>query len=353
MAHAGPALLALLVLGCSHAEPFAVSDPAEDGPFAPGAVVRLTYGSGISPAAWLPNGDTLVLAARDEDRNEGRRTGLPIGDVCLFLLPAAGGSRAGEYCSATSAQADSLETFGSPAVSAARALAFKYFHQRLGGSTFGSIRTASLDPPFVPAVVSPLPFSFGNRLIQDASDLAWQPDGSLVFVGWTDEVLERFCDGSPCDILVRIPFGVFRIAPGGGAPATVPGTYLATSAAPDGQGGLLATFPASDQLWRISPAGDSVAVHDFGPGSLVRDAHQAAGRVIVVAGGDARAELDDIGMIQRNIGFGSLLLLDLLSGTASAVGPAGMEFRDPVLSPDGRAVVAISVAGDLWRIDLP
>ncbi len=351
MAHAGPALLALLILGCSHAEPFAVSDPAEDGPFAPGAAVRLTYGSGISPAAWLPNGDTLVLAARDEDRNEGGRTGLPIGDVCLFLLPAVGGSREGEYCSATWAQADSLETFGSPAVSAARALAFKYFHQRIGGSTFGSIRTAPLDPPLVPTVVSPLPFAFGNRLIQDVSDLAWQPDGSLVFVAWTDEVLEKTCAGIPCDELLRIPYRVIHLA--GGTASAVPGTYLATSVTSDGAGGLFATFPASDQLWHITPAGDSVPVHDFGPGSLVRDAHQAAGRVIVVTGGDASAELDDIGMIQTNIGFGSLLLLDLLSGTASAVGPAGMEFRDPVLSPDGRAVVAISVAGDLWRIDLP
>ena len=359
MAHAGPALLALLVCGCSHAEPFAVSDPVQEGPFAPGAVVRLTYDAGLSPASWLAAGDSLVLTERDQDRREG--------DVCLFLLPAGGGTRQGGFCSGSHLQGDSIELFSSPAVSSERILAVTYRHQRLGGSVFGSIRTGPLATPFIATDVASLPFSLNGRIFQNATDLAWQADGSLVLLAWTDEILEQTCGGLNCDELIRIPYGAVRTAPGaGGSLTAVSGTYLATSVTPDGQGGLLTTYPASDQLWRVSAGGDSVAVHDFGPGSLPRDAHRAAGKVVVVTGGAASTAVDDIGVIQTSSGFGNLVVLDLASGTATGVGPANMLFRDPVLSPDGRSVVAIGSEfvpggvpqflrpeGDLWRISLP
>ena len=365
MTRAGPVLLVLLALGCNHAEPFAVSDPVEDGPFAPGPPVRLTFGEGVSPAAWLPDADTVVLAARNEDRPEG--------DICLVLLPAAGGARSSDLCSRSYQQGDSIEVFRAPAVSPDREVAYPYFHRRSGGSTFGSLRTLSLGSASQPVDVSPLPFSMGGRVFQEASDLAWQPDGSLVFIGWTDEVLEKTCMGLACDELVRIPFGVMRIS--GGALSTVPGTYLATSATPDGNGGIYATFPTSDALWRISPAGDSVAVHDFGPGSLVRGADHKAGKVAVIVGGHHSVATDDIGVFQTASGFGDLVVLDLASATVTRIGPPDMLFRDPALSSDGRSVVAIGSSfivvprpppfavfsdttyarpqGDLWRMNLP
>lgn len=364
MTRACPALLVFLVLGCDHAEPFAVSDPAEDGPFVPGQVVRLTYGTGISPAAWLPGADTVVLAARSEDRDEG--------DVCLVLLPASGGTRSSDLCSHSYQQGDSVEVFRAPAVSPDREVAYPYFHRRSGGSTFGSLRTLALGSASQPTDVNPIPFASGARVFQEVSDLAWQPDGSLVFIGWTDEVLEKTCGGLPCDELVRIPFGVMRTS--GGAPAVLPGTYLATSATPDGNGGLFATFPNSDELWRISTAGDSVAVHDFGPGSKVRGADHQAGKVAVVVRGTHSVAVDDIGVFQTSSGFGELVVLDLPSGTVTRIGPQDMLFRDPALSTDGRAVVAIGSAftvtprspgspimdttyarplGDLWRMNLP
>ena len=363
MARVGPALLLLLVLGCDHAEPFAVSDPAVDGPFAPGAVVRLTFGPGISPATWVPSGDTLVMAARDQDRGEG--------DVCLFLLPARGGTRRRLACSTGHAQSDSIEIFAAPSVSASAMLAFTYFHRRVAGSTFGSIRSSLLDAPHEASELTSLPFSAGGRLFQKATDLGWQDDGSLTFVGWTDEVLERTCNGIPCDELLRIPYGVFRAVPGAGVTA-VPGTHLVTSATPDGNGGLLATFPGNDHLWRISPAGDSVAVHDFGNASGVRDADFRAGKVAVIVGGNWTDAVDDIGLMRTDAGYGDLVVVDLASGTVTRVGPADMLFRDPALSPDGRSVVATGTQfttiplgmglfdtvmtrpdGDLWRIDLP
>lgn len=366
MAHAGPALLAILLLvGCDHAGPFTVSSPAEDGPFAPGAVARLTFGSGISPAGWLPSSDTLVLAARDEDRSEG--------DICLFLLPASGGTRGGGLCSPTFNQADSVELFGAPVVSSSRTVAFTYKHRRQGGSTFGSIRSGPLSVPFAPVELSSLPFSMGGRLIQDASDLGWVTDDDLSFLAWTDEVVERDCPAGPCDVLLRIPLGGMRVSQGGGGVTPIAGTWLATSVTPDGNGGLFATFPGSDQLWRVSASGDSAAVHDFGPASGVRGADHKAGRVAVIVAGDAMAEADDLGLISTSSGFGELVVLDLASGTTTRVGPLDMIFRDPALSPDGRKVVAIGThftttrqpssslvdtvlarpQGDLWRISLP
>lgn len=351
MAHVSPVLLALLVLGCSHAEPFAVSDPVQDGPFAPDAVVRLTYGAGVSPASWLPAGDTLVLAARDDDRHEG--------DVCLFRLPAAGGTRQGGYCSTGHAQSDSVEDYGSPAVSRDRTLAVRYFHRRLGGSTFGAIRIGPLATPFVATEITSVPFFQDGRLMHNVSDLAWQPDGSLVFLAWTDEILERTCGPRRCDVLLRIPFGAYHTTPNpDGAPRAVPGSFLATSITPDGQGGLFATFPASDQLWRISPDGDSVVVHDFGAGSKVRGADYRAGKVAVILGGTEVVATDDIGVIQTDDGVGVVTVLDLASGTTAVVSPPNMLFRDPVLSPDGRSVVArggqlTTAGGDLWRMTVP
>jgi len=364
MAHAGPALLVLLVCGCSHAEPFAVSDPVQDGPFAPGAVVRLTYGAELSPASWLPAGDTLVLTERDQDRSEG--------DVCLFLLPAGGGTRQGGFCSGSHLQGDSIELFSSPAVSSERTLAVTYRHQRVGGSLFGSIRTGPLATPFIATDVASLPFSLNGRIFQNATDLAWQTDGSLVLLAWTDEILEKTCGGLSCDELIRIPYGAVRAAPGAsGSLSAVTGTYLATSVTPDGQGGLFTTYPASDQLWRIS-AGDSVAVHDFGAGSKVRDADYRAGKVAVILGGFSSFATDDIGVIQTEDGVGALAILDLATGAAGVVSPPDMLFRDPALSPDGRSVVArgshfttasggpgnidtvlTRPGGDLWRITLP
>ena len=350
MTHGGPVMLALLVLGCSHAEPFAVADPVQEVPFAPGEVVRLTYGQGVSAAGWLPAGDTLVLAQNDPDQR--------VGDICLYLLPAGGGTHRGGFCSSSHQQADSLETFGNPAVSDNGTIAVTYRHQRLGGSTFGVIRTGPLALPFTATDVSSLPFSLNGRVFQNATDFAWQPDGSLAFLAWTDEVWEKLCAGLPCDELVRIPYGAVRLPPGAGGGATaVTGTYLATSITPDGAGGLFVTYPASDQLWRISAAGDSVAVHDFGPGSMVRDADYRAGKVAVILGGTQSIAADDIGVMQVQPGAGAVAILDLASGTVAVVSPPDMFFHDPALSPDGRHVVAlggfISQGESLWRINIP
>jgi hypothetical protein len=276
-------------------------------------------------------------------------------------------------CSHSYQQGDSIEILAAPAVSPDRDVAFPYFHRRSGGSTFGSLRTVSLGSASTPTDINPIPFSMGARLFQEVSDLAWQPDGSLVFIGWTDEVLEKTCGGLVCDELVRIPFGAIRIS--GGAAAAVPGTYLITSATPDGNGGLYATFPTGDELWRISAAGDSVAVHDFGPGSKVRGADHQAGKVAVILGGNYSVAADDIGIFQTASGFGDLVVLDLATATVTRVGPQDMLFRDPALSSDGRSIVAIGSAftavprpppfsnlldtiysrpqGDLWRIVVP
>lgn len=363
MAHVSPVLLALLLLGCSHAEPFAMSDPVQDGPFAPGAVVRMTYGEGVSAASWLPAGDTLVLAGRDEDRRDG--------DVCLFLLPAAGGTRHGGYCASGYAQADSTETFGSPTVSGDGTVAVTHYRQHRGGSRFGSIRAGPLAIPLVAAELSTLPFALDGRIFQAATDLAWEPDGSLVFLAWTDEVNEPCgaCDG----VLYRIPYRILRLDPAApGPPVPVTGGYLATSLTPDGQGGLFTTYAASDLLWRISAAGDSVAVHDFGAGSHVRGADHRAGKVAVILRGLSSFAADDIGAIQTRDGMGVLAILDLASGTEAVVGPPDMLFRDPALSPDGQSVIArgshftttidgfgnvdtvlTRPGGDLWRLSVP
>lgn len=100
--------LLLLAVACSHTEPFQDPDETNQGPFAPGDPVQLTYNLLIDATpAWLP-GDSLLTYSFEERHDEFGNN-----DLCLGALPAAGGTRASQSCPNTAAALDSVERYQS------------------------------------------------------------------------------------------------------------------------------------------------------------------------------------------------------------------------------------------------
>ena len=98
-------LLALMsVMGCGHTDPFTDPDNAEDGPFAAGDPLRLTYNPGVDAYPFYLPGDTLIgyafLRPRSTNQNQ-----------CFGVLPAAGGTTISESCPRTAASLDSTQRF--------------------------------------------------------------------------------------------------------------------------------------------------------------------------------------------------------------------------------------------------
>ena len=93
-------------------------------------------------------------------------------------------------------------------------------------------------------------------------------------------------------------------------------------------------------------------MYDFGSLGIARDVRVRGGRLIAVVGGSVTfVPHATLGMAQYDNG-GPVYVVDLPSGTPTLVTASFDQYRYPVLTPDGNAVVAEQLR-DLWKLVLP
>lgn len=324
-------LTMLLVLGCSHGEPFAVAEHTPDGPYAAGEPARLTFGDAVGEPAWLPDGSAIVYAG-------GALTGVPP-DRCLLVIPATGGSITSEVCNAAPL-ADIVDSWAYPAASGDR-LAFYYQNSVRGiAPTVAGIYVAPLAAPVVLAPVRSIPFTAPEGMFYiAASHLTWLGN-ELLFIGYSEQTVMPcpLCD----PIRVEYPLALLRGPAEPGATFTaVPGIAFPTSAVPGATADEIYFTLANDSriYHRVLSTGAQNVVHDFAGDGIVRDLSYAAGRLAAVVGGKVKVWLEPAGPLQSPDEGGHLHVLDLATGSQRRLTGDDRWFRLPAWSPAGTALV--------------
>lgn len=365
-------LILVLLVACSHGEPFAPPDNSTSEPFAASVPLRLTYGGGTSPA-WL--GDDRIIYSFNSSERSNHRSGTP--DECLGILPATGGRRIRTICSTSVFEADTLDVHLQPAPEPGTdRLAFLRARLPVGtASGLTNIVVGPIEAAPEATVLQSAIFNSADGFMREAGLLRWLAPDTLVFLGADDGTF------TPCDtcdpLIVRRWKDAFRLAASGAAVATLmPGTRFATSmTAGPSPGQAYVTYANDTRLQLLDLAsGTASTLVDFGAALPPRDADYAAGRIVVVAGGKLSRLVDDDGApLQGRDEGGELQLVDPGSGMSTALHSSTLLFRRPRLSPDGRAIIAegyqfheitigttnvvvdtvVSPVADVYRIDLP
>jgi hypothetical protein len=327
----------LLLLGCSHSEPFTNPDTGTDQPFDPGPPVRITANRGgdLEPA-WLADGSGMVYSVADPGRRDR--------DICLGLLPAGGDRQSELWCDVP----DGFER--SDGVLAAGPgpdgrLAFLASSAGLTSAVPEDIglRVAPTVDPTGGVETLRLPYPRGAGLVNWAGRLRWVQGERLAFLGQTLKVRQS-CAGfvcSPPETTVT-SLGVELLQLASHAASALPGTAQATGLATIADGAVvLYTLPGDSRVFRRNLASGAVSVaHDFGAAGIARDLDAAGTRLVAVVGGLVGQVADpDLGPIQWDSG-GVLHLVDLADGSDTPLPEAGRLYRRPALSPAGDLVVA-------------
>jgi hypothetical protein len=370
-----PALVApaaLLLLACSHGEPFGPTGHSSSEPLEPAIVpLRLTYGGGQNPA-WLPDGTRFIYSYQSAEHSNGPGSA----DTCLGILPASGGRRTASICNQSPFEAETLDVYTQPAPAPEgdRIALLRGALNPISRSGLTSLVMSRLDSlPFGPALANDgFPGLHGQVL--GIGSLRWAGTDKLIFLGADNGII------SPCDNCNPIVIGRWRDAyllsvDAGTGPQAVAGTEFATSIAVASSADMFITFANDDRvLHHDLTSGATTLVAVLAPGMTPRDADYSNGRIVVVAGGKLEHFIDDDGNpAQGNDQGGELQLVDPLTGTVTPLHNSTLFFRHPRLSPDGTSIIAegyryqivadpnvvaaldtlVSPAADLYRIDLP
>jgi hypothetical protein len=352
----GSLALVSALVACTHDGSFSSPSYAPDVPRETGALVQLTFNLGVdlSPV-WLPDGSGFLYTRERTDRLDR--------DRCLALLPAKGGSIERQLCDSRPAADDSINAFTSAAVSPDGRLAYVRASAALDvgwpvAPRYHELVLAPWGAPDRATVLLRVPYPGpSGRSHEEVAQLQWLDDSSLVYVGQHVAYVPP-CRGCPLDTLtsgleiarldLNTPSLRLTMLPGSDQASSV------TVVAPDT---VYLTVNGDSRVFRLALSTGSLAVvHDFGARGIVRDVQVVRGRLVAVVGGDVRFTTDSaIGSFQHD-GGGTLVLVDLGSGTETGLTPAGLLFRHPALAPSGTAVVAELVLGrttDLWLLELP
>ena len=351
------ALLATVVpVGCTHDGPFVAGVYAPGVPPGAGALVRLTYNAGADLApSWLPDGSGFFYTTERFDR--------PDRDRCLALLPAAGGTIAREICNRVPAADDSVDAFGAATVAPDGRLAYVRASAPLDvgrplAPRFTELVVATLDEPHRVTVLQSFPHvGPSGRGHDGVGQLRWLSDSVLVYVGQRVAYVPP-CPRCPPD---TIPSGleIVRLDFGGPVPvpSMLPGSDQASSVAVTGGDTVWFTVNGDSRVFRFVLSTDSLAVvHDFGSGGIARDVQMVGNTLVAVVGGNV-VFFDEpaVGLLQRD-GGGTIVAVDLSTGTETVVTPVGLLFRRIALDPNGTRLVAELVTGattDLWLVEVP
>jgi hypothetical protein len=351
------ALLAAVVpAGCTHDGPFVPGVYSPGVPLGAGALFRLTYNAGADLApSWLPDGSGFFYTTERYDR--------PDRDRCLALLPAVGGTIAREICNRVPAAADSVDAFGAAAVAPDGRLAYVRASAPLDvgrplAPRFYEMVVATLAEPHRVTVLQSFPHvGPSGRGHDGVAQLRWLSDSVLVYVGQRVAYVPP-CFRCPPD---TVPSGLelVRLDFGGPVPvrSMLPGSDQASSVAVAGGDTVWFTVNGDSRVFRLVLSTDSLAVvHDFGSGGIARDVQVAGNTLLAVVGGNVSFTNDpSVGLLQRD-GGGTIVAVDLSTGTETLVTPVGFLFRRIALDPNGTRLVAELVTGattDLWLVEVP
>ena len=342
-----PMLLASAGLGgCTHTEVGSFDPGVRDTAFEVAEPLRLTYSDGLDRTpAWGAAPDRIAYAFYNSTTSRG----LPKG--CVGDLPVAGGSRGWELCDTDAQRADSSTIDLWPALRADGAVALVRQRWPIIGLSpyYSDLAIRPADPDLVPAKFLPIPYFFNGRSQQGVAFLQWLDDTHLVWLG--EGVIRSSLDN------VESGYEVLIGEPALGYPAgltVVPGTNYASSVARGGDSDTLYYTLGGDSLVyrRTLSTGVVDTVADFGALGIARDVQVKDGRLTAVVGGAVTwGPHATLGMAQYD-GGGPIYVVDLPAGTPVLVTQSYDRYRHPVLSPDGKYVVAEQFS-DLWRIALP
>jgi hypothetical protein len=345
--HVLPAALSL-ALACGHGEPYGVPPEGTGQPYQGGAPTRLTY----NPLAdrdptWVPDGSGILYSAGRADHDS---------DTCLMLLPNTGGAALRTICNDDAQAADSVKAYAAAALSPGGRFAMERTSKppNQAGARYDELAMGMFSAAPAAATLLSIPFTVSGKLYTGISHIRWIDESALAFRA---DFAGTVCitGGSPCGTAFVTSGLDLMIQPLGSAgPIVIPGTAFASSvaASPDGDT-LYYTVNADSRVFRrVVSAGTTGVFLDFGAGAVVRDVQVAAGRMVVVIGGDVRAlSAPDSTPVQYDLG-GFLDMVDLASATVTPISGAVILYAHPALSPDGKHLVAES-NGDLWLFDLP
>ena len=342
---------ALALAACSHTEAFENPDRTIDGPFAPGAPLRLTYNAGADQApAFVPTGDGVLYAFV--------RPGTGDGDQCLGLLPPGGGT-ATEWCPRSAGSRDSTDRLGEPVSLDETALLYPRASRPIGAvaDAWSYLGTAPVTDPdaFAPRVRFPFTASSGRLHLRAAFPIVLD-GGRIAYLA------RKLVSAAPVPtgegaLLVELGVEVaIASLADDAAPAPVEGTADATSLAPGAAAGeFLFTRPDDASVYVRRADGTVEVLHTFA--ATAREPSLAAGRLLAVVGGSVGMWFEGVPATQTaQVDFGGpLVLVDLDTGEETVISSPAALYRRPRLSPDGTFAVA-QTAGDspdLHRLELP
>lgn len=330
------ALALIAVLGCSHVDPGAPSDPPITRPYDPAPPVRLTLNPGQDQwPTFTADGRGIWYAYEDLDRTDH--------DQCLGLLPAAGGTRTVSACQDTpAAAAESLDVALSPAVLGDR-IAWMRIDSPIGG----------VQPEAGDLVVAPVTDLANARSVRNfprhspsgnfhsyGTDVQWVDDSTLAYVGVQFYYNYIYRDTSVAGIEVAL----VHLSEPGDSMTVAGGTFGATSLAVGPVHGELYFTRFDSRIYRVQlPDTTRTVAFDFGALGSAEDVRVAGTRMLAVVGDSA------------NRG-GTIYLVD--GGVATAVTPPGTYWRHPALRPDGRFFAAerfdtLTATYDIYTDTLP
>jgi hypothetical protein len=329
-------LALLLLLGCGHTEPFDTPPTGADLPFDATPPVRLTLNLGPDRgAAWLPDGSGIFYSGQQLGRSDQ--------DVCLALLPPAGGRQRQVICDLTGEGKNLTDALESPAPAPDGRLAFITANSSIGAISPNeqSVVLASTADPRDYRVLRSVPYTIpGERLHTGASQLRWWGENRLLYLG--EQVLYlSACLGCPLDTLrTGLDATWLPAAEAHGAPQRIPGTDYASGVSPgSNENEVYYTIGGDSRVFRRNLSDGTISViYDFGAAGIVRDVHVVGNRMAAVVGGRVTFGVDPTaGQVQWDSG-GTLHVVDLQGGTDAVLDGPGL-FRRPQISPLGSSLV--------------
>jgi hypothetical protein len=358
--------------GCGHSEPFTPEDFDTDAPFDPTPPIQLTLNRGPDRrAAWLPDGSALLYSAQLEGTRDH--------DVCLAVLPPAGGRQRSLSCNLTATGDQRTESLESAAAATDGRLAFIAASGAIGAlvPTVQELSLATVADPATRTSLLAIPYTLPGRPTHGGiSQLRWLGPNRLVYLGEAVNVLS-LCDGCERDTVHSGLDAVWLDLAGGIILQAIAGTDNASGVSPgSSEDEVYYTLNGDTRVYRETlSTGEATVVFDFGAAGVARDVHVVGTRIAAVVGGRVHFTEDPIlGPTQFDSG-GVVHVVDLSDNSDVALTePSDLGlYRRPQLSPAGSQVVverypliiinntsiggtidtSVARAGDLYLIGQP